>query len=129
MATDYEIFKGKTLGDVFKDIYDNSHTNKKQLEVLMKEVVGFIKDGDTAIQIIPMLKEYLEINVKNDEQLVKLATIVQRITAAEKRVSDSGDEFGLTEAEKEQLMNAIESDVQELQIKKDEIESSIKKEN
>ena len=129
MSNDYEIFEGKTLSDVFKDIYDNSKTNKTQLEVLMKEVVGFIKDGDTAVQIIPMLKEYLEINVKNDEQLVKLATIVQRITAAEKRVSDSGEEFGLSEAEKEQLMNAIESDVQELQIKKDEIESSISKEN
>ena len=129
MAKDYEIFEGKTLSDVFKDIYDNSKTNKTQLEVLMKEVVGFIKDGDTAVQIIPMLKEYLEINVKNDEQLVKLATIVQRITAAEKRVSDSGDEFGLSEAEKEQLMSAIESDVQELQIKRDEIESSITKEN
>ena len=129
MAKDYEIFEGKTLSDVFKDIYDNSKTNKQQLEVLMKEVVGFIKDGDTAVQIFPMLKEYLEINVKNDEQLVKLATIVQRITAAEGRVSDSGDEFGLSEAEKEQLMSAIETDVQELQIKKDEIESSIKKEN
>ena len=129
MANDYEIFEGKTLSDVFKDIYDNSKTNKQQLEVLMKEVVGFIKDGDTAVQIIPMLKEYLEINVKNDEQLVKLATIVQRITAAEKRVSDSGDEFGLSENEKQQLMDAIESDVQELQIKKDEIESSISKEN
>jgi len=77
-----------------------------------------------------MLKEYLEINVKNDEQLVKLATVVQRIIAAEKRVSsDSGDEFGLSEQEKQQLMDAIESDVQELQIKKDEIESSISKEN
>ena len=129
MSNDYEIFEGKTLSDVFKDIYDNSKTNKQQLEVLMKEVVGFIKDGDTAVQIIPMLKEYLEINVKNDEQLVKLATIVQRITAAEKRISDSGEEFGLSDAEKEQLMNAIESDVQELQIKKDEIESSISKEN
>ena len=129
MSHDYEIFEGKTLSDVFKDIYDNSKTNKKQLEVLMKEVVGFIKDGDTAVQIIPMLKEYLEINVKNDEQLVKLATVVQRIMAAEKRVSDSGDEFGLTDAEKEQLMNAIESDVQELQIKKDEIENSISKGN
>ena len=129
MKNDYEIFEGKTLSDVFKDIYDNSKTNKQQLEVLMKEVVGFIKDGDTAVQIIPMLKEYLEINVKNDEQLVKLATIVQRITAAEKRVSDSGDEFGLTENEKQQLMDAIESDVQELQIKKDEIENSISKEN
>jgi len=129
MAKDYEIFEGKTLSDVFKDIYDNSKTNKTQLEVLMKEVVGFIKDGDTAVQIIPMLKEYLEINVKNDEQLVKLATIVQRITAAEKRVSDSGDEFGLSEAEKQQLMDAIENDVQELQIKKDEIDNSISKEN
>ena len=129
MSNDYEIFEGKTLSDVFKDINDNSKTNKQQLEVLMKEVVGFIKDGDTAVQIIPMLKEYLEINVKNDEQLVKLATIVQRITAAEKRISDSGDEFGLSESEKEQLMSAIESDVQELQIKKDEIESSISKEN
>ena len=129
MANDYEIFEGKTLSDVFKDIYDNSKTNKQQLEVLMKEVVGFIKDGDTAVQIIPMLKEYLEINVKNDEQLVKLATIVQRITAAEKRVSDSGDEFGLSENEKQQLMDAIENDVQELQIKKDEIDNSISKEN
>ena len=129
MSNDYEIFEGKTLSDVFKDIYDNSKTNKQQLEVLMKEVVGFIKDGDTAIQIIPMLKEYLEINVKNDEQLVKLATIVQRITAAEKRVSDSGEEFGLSDAEKQQLMDAIEGDVQELQIKKDEIDSSIKKGN
>ena len=129
MAHDYEIFEGKTLSDVFKDIYDNSKTNKKQLEVLMKEVVGFIKDGDTAVQIIPMLKEYLEINVKNDEQLVKLATVVQRIMAAEKRVSDSGDEDGLTDSEKQQLMDAIEHDVQELQIKKDEIESSISKEN
>ena len=86
MANDYEIFEGKTLSDVFKDIYDNSKTNKQQLEVLMKEVVGFIKDGDTAVQIVPMLKEYLEINVKNNEQLVKLATIVQRITATEGRV-------------------------------------------
>jgi len=127
MAKDYEIFEGKTLSDVFKDIYDNSKTNKQQLEVLMKEVVGFIKDGDTAVQIVPMLKEYLEINVKNDEQLVKLATIVQRITAAEGRVSDSGDEFGLSEAEKEQLMNAIETDVQELQNKQDEVLESINK--
>jgi hypothetical protein len=129
MSNDYEIFEGKTLSDVFKDIYDNSKTNKQQLEVLMKEVVGFIKDGDTAVQIIPMLKEYLEINVKNDEQLVKLATIVQRITAAERRSSDSGDEFGLSEAEKQQLMDAIESDVQELQIKKDEIDNSLNKGN
>jgi hypothetical protein len=106
MAIDFEVFEGKTLSDVFKDIYDNSKRNKEQLEVLMKEVVGFIKDGDTAVQIIPMLKEYLEINVKNDEQLVKLATVVQRIATAHR--GDSTEEFGLSDVEKEQLLKDIE---------------------
>ena len=120
MAIDFEIFEGKTLSDVFKDIYDNSKRNKEQLEVLMKEVVGFIKDGDTAVQIIPMLKEYLEINVKNDEQLVKLATIVQRLAQASKQ-GDSEGEFGLSEKEKEQLMQNITDTVNELQDHNDNI--------
>ena len=57
MATDYEVFEGKTLSDLFKDIYDNTDKNRKQLDVLTRELVSFIKDGDTAIQIVPMLKE------------------------------------------------------------------------
>ena len=124
MAIEFEIFEGKTLSDVFKDIYDNSKRNKEQLEVLMKEVVGFIKDGDTAVQIIPMLKEYLEINVKNDEQLVKLATIVQRLAQAGNK-SDSEGEFALTEAEKEQLMKNITDTVNELQDHNDKITAGI----
>ena len=124
MAIDFEIFEGKTLSDVFKDIYDNSKRNKEQLEVLMKEVVQFIKDGDTAVQIIPMLKEYLEINVKNDEQLVKLATIVQRLAQASAS-GDSESEFGLTEKEKEQLMNNIQQTVEELQDHSDNIAAKV----
>ena len=124
MAIDFEIFEGKTLSDVFKDIYDNSTRNKQQLEVLMKEVVGFIKDGDTAVQIIPMLKEYLEINVKNDEQLVKLATIVQRLAQAGNK-SDSEGEFALTEQEKQQLMKNITDTVNELQDHNDNITAKL----
>ena len=126
MASDYEIFEGKSLSGLFKDIYENTKTNKTQLEVLMKEVVGFIKDGDTAVQIIPMLKEYLEINVKNDDQLVKVAAIVQRIIAAENK-GGSEDEFGLSDAEKEQLMGAIEDAATDLQTHSDEIQEDIKR--
>ncbi len=126
MANDYEIFEGKSLSGLFKDIYDNTEKNKKQLEVLMQEVVGFIKDGDTAVQIIPMLKEYLEINVKNDDQLVKVAGIVQRIIAAESKGS-SEDEYGLTESEKEQLMDAIEDAAVDLQTHSDDIEEDLKR--
>ena len=122
MAIDYEIFEGKTLSDVFKDIYDNSKRNKEQLEVLMKEVVGFIKDGDTAVQIVPMLKEYLEINVKNDDQLVKVAAIVQRLVSAQSK-GGSEDEYGLTEAEKQQLLDAVGEAAQEAQTVSDQIQS------
>ena len=126
MANDYEIFEGKSLSGLFQDIYENTKTNKEQLEVLMKEVVGFIKDGDTAVQIIPMLKEYLEINVKNDDQLVKVAAIVQRIIAAENK-GGSEDEFGLSDAEKEQLMGAIEDAATDLQTHSDEITEDMKR--
>ena len=126
MANDYEIFDGKSLSDLFKDIYDNTTRNKTQLEVLMKEVTGFIKDGDTAVQIIPMLKEYLEINVKNDDQLVKVAAIVQRIIAAESKGTGE-DEYGLSDAEKEQLLGAIEDAATDLQSHSDEIEDDIKR--
>ena len=88
--------------------------------MLTRELVTFIKDGDTAVQIVPMLKEYLEINVKNDDQLVKIASIVQRIMAAENK-GGSEDEFGLSEAEKEQLMGSIQEVVEDTQNIVDEV--------
>ena len=124
MANDYEIFEGKTLSDLFKDIYENTESNRKQLDVLTREIVQFIKDGYTAVQIVPMIKEYLEINVKNDEQLVKVAGIVQRLIAAENK-GGSEDEYGLTEAEKEQLMQGIKETVDDIQKTSDEIQDDI----
>ena len=124
MSQDYELFEGKSLSSLFKDIYDNSVHNKKQLEVLVGEVAGFIKDGDMAIQLIPMIKEYLDINVKNDEQLVKLATVVQRLIAAEAK-GGSESEFGLSDKEKEQLLTSIDEVVVDIQKKSDKITDDI----
>ena len=124
MAIDYEIFDGKSLSSLFKDIYDNTEYNKKQLDILTKELVGFIKDGDTAVQLVPMIKEYLEINVKNDDQLVKMAGIVQRLISAENKAG-SEDEYGLTEEEKNQLMSNIKDTVVDLQSESDKIHNKI----
>ena len=123
MAIDFEVFEGKSLSDLFKDIYENREKNRTQLDVLMKEVVGFIKDGDTAVQIIPMLKEYLEINVKNDEQLVKIAAIVQRLASSDSKGAEA--EFGLSEEEKEQLLGSLESVANDIQEKSDELQNKV----
>ena len=122
--SDFKVFKEKSLSDVFEDIYNNSSDNKKQLDILIKEIVGFIKDGDTAVQLIPAIKEYLEIKVKNDEQLVKMASIVQRLVSSESKGSES--EFGLTEKEKEQLVGSIEKVAQDAQEYTDEVNRKIK---
>jgi len=125
MATDYEVFEGKSLSDVFKDIYDNTEKNRQQLDVLTRELVGYIKDGDTAVQIVPMLKEYLEINVKNDDQLVKIAAIVQRLVASEAK-GGSEDSFGLSDSEKEQLMKAVEETADDVQKYSDKVTKDFK---
>ena len=124
MSQDYELFEGKSLSSLFQDIYENSKHNKKQLEILVKEVTSFIKDGEMAIQLIPMIKEYLEINVKNDEQLIKLATVVQRLISAESK-GGSESEFGLSDKEKEQLLKSIDNVVVDIQKKTDEITEDI----
>ena len=125
MATDYEVFEGKSLSDVFKDIYDNTDKNRKQLDVLTRELVSFIKDGDSAVQIVPMLKEYLEINVKNDDQLVKIAAIVQRLVASESK-GGSEESYGLSDSEKEQLMKAVEETAEDVQKYSDNITEDFK---
>ena len=124
MAIDYEIFDGKSLSSLFKDIYENTEFNRKQLEVLTKELVQFIKDGDTAVQIVPMIKEYLEINVKNDDQLVKMAGIVQRLISAESR-GGAEDEYGLSDEEKNQLLSGIEDSIKDIQLESDKIHNKI----
>ena len=124
MAIDYEIFEGKSLSSLFEDIYKNTEYNRKQLDVLTKELVQFIKDGDTAIQIVPMIKEYLEINVKNDDQLVKMAGIVQRLISAEGKAG-SEDEYGLSEEEKTQLLSGIEDTIKDIQKESDDIHNKI----
>ena len=124
MAIDYEIFDGKSLSSLFKDIYDNTKHNRKQLDVLTRELVQFIKDGDTAVQIVPMIKEYLEINVKNDDQLVKMAGIVQRLISAESKAG-AENEYGLSDEEKNQLLSGMEDTIKDLQQESDKIHNRI----
>ena len=124
MAIDYEIFDGKSLSSLFKDIYDNTKHNRKQLDVLTRELVQFIKDGDTAVQIVPMIKEYLEINVKNDDQLVKMAGIVQRLISAESKAG-AENEYGLSDEEKNQLLSVMEDTIKDLQQESDKIHNRI----
>ena len=100
-----EIFEGKTFDSLLKDIYDNSKRKETQIQILITELKPMIKNIGDAVIIVPLIKDYMEIAVKNDEALIKMAAIVQQ---AQSRPGSSADNVMLTEAEKEQLIAEVE---------------------
>ena len=119
-TTKDEIFEGKSFSDLTKDIYKNTSDRKKQIDLLISEIHGFITTIDDVVMIAPIIKEYMDIAVKNDEQLVKLAGVLQRIISK----STGGDEESmlLSDQEKQDLIDALQNDVNHIQKENDKIE-------
>ena len=94
-----EIFEGKTFQDLTKDIYENTTKRKVQIDLLISEIHGFIQTIDDVVMVAPIIKEYMDTAVKNDEHLVKLAGVLQRIIS--KSQGESDESMLLSDAEKE----------------------------
>ena len=100
------IFGNKKFSDILKEIYDNQQKKDRQINALIAELKPLVQEIGDATLIVPLIKEYLEISVKNDEQLIKMATIVQRIVNNNSSSTDGG--FGISEEEKAQLLAELD---------------------
>ena len=98
------IFKDKKFSDILSEIYDNQKKKEKQITALISELKPLISDIGDATLIVPLIKEYMEIGVRNDEQLIKMATIIQRAL----NNSSGEDSLGITEDEKQQLLEELD---------------------
>ena len=112
---DQEIFKGKSFSNLLEDIYNNSKKKEKQITALIKDLQPMIKSVGDATVIVPIIKEYLEVAVKNDEHLIKMAAIVQRAMARESSTETGG--ILLTEEEKKQLIATVQ-EIEDMEDKK-----------
>jgi len=126
MENDKEIFAGKTFSSLAKDIYFNSSKKSAQIEQLIKDLRLMIKDAGSATVIAPMIKDYLDVSIKNDDQLVKLSAVLQRFLST----SNSGEDSvsgGLTDFEKEELLNSVKSEHKDIKSSDNIIEKNINK--
>ena len=123
MEKDFKIFGDKNFSDLSQEIYENSKLKKTQIELLVQEVHGYIQGIEDIAIVGPILKELLDVGVKNDDNLLKLATVIQRIMSKHQVVDDS-DVGLLSEDEKEELMNSLEDAAAEIQKKSDDIDIS-----
>lgn len=100
---DTVIFKGKKFSDLLEEIYSNQKRREEQVRALISELKPLVQEIGDATLIVPLIKEYLEIGVKNDDHLIKMATIIQRIIQSQSNDND----FSISEEEKEQLLAEI----------------------
>tara|TARA_R100000329_G_C7480166_1_gene169167 strand:+ start:152 stop:508 length:357 start_codon:yes stop_codon:yes gene_type:complete len=107
-----------------KDVYHNSKKKSRQIDSLIQDLKPFIKNISDATIVAPLLKDYLEVSVKNDDALVKLAAVVQRLVTSTK--DEDGNEFGMTDEERKRLLDEAESEIKNLQKDQNKIDNDIK---
>mgnify|MGYP003117656857 FL=1 len=113
MSQEFELFKGTNFSDLMRDVYHNSKKKSRQIDTLIKELQPMIKNIGDASVIVPMIKDYLEVSVKNDDALVKLAAVVQRLVTASSN-EDDGNEFGLSDDERKRLLEEAEIEIENI---------------
>ena len=112
-GTDFELFNGTTFSDLMRDVYHNSKKKSRQIDRLIQELQPLVKNVGDATVIVPLIKDYLEVSVKNDDALVKLASVVQRmLTSGNKK--DGGGEFGLRDEERARLLEEAEEEIKQI---------------
>ena len=99
------LFDDKSFSDLLKEIHGNQKKKAKQLASLIAELRPLVQSLGDATVVVPLIKEYMEISVKNDDQLIKMAAIVQRLSTG---TANNGEGGGLTTEEMDQLMDVAE---------------------
>ena len=101
---DSVIFGEKKFSDILEEIYINQKKKSDQVTALISELKPLIQEIGDATLIVPLIKEYMEIGVKNDDALIKMATIIQRVV----NNSNEDGELGITDDEKDALLAEME---------------------
>lgn len=88
MSLDSIVFKDKKMSDLLEEIYNNQKKKDKQINALINQLKDHVTDLGDATVVVPMIKDYLEVSVKNDDAIVKMVTIVQRMLNSQPGTSD-----------------------------------------
>lgn len=98
------LFKDKTFSSLLEDIYKNANRKEKEIKALIDQLKPMIQEPGDAMMLVPLLKEYMELAIKNDDALIKMAGIVQRGMS---NTNGGNDDGVLSERDKELLFQQI----------------------
>lgn len=123
MSFETEIFNGKTLSDMFSDVYKNTDKKREQINQFVANMVKLIRTPEDAAVLGPVIKDFLDVNVRNDEHIVRLVQIAQRLVSVSNK--SSSDNMLLSEEEKNQLLKNIKSDFESVLEEQDQLDAKL----
>jgi hypothetical protein len=108
-----EVFEGKNFQDIMREIHEHAANKREQIKMLMDTLSKMITSPHDAAVVAPLVREFMDVAVKNDEHLVKMATIIQRLMTAETHATGHALEELLTEEEKRTLLDEVKASAEE----------------
>ena len=80
---DVTLFGNTSLSDIFKQIHRNNKDTDKQINGLIDALTPLASaNAGSAVMLMPTVKDLIDVNVKNNDQLIKMAGIAQRASTA-----------------------------------------------
>jgi hypothetical protein len=76
---------------------------------MIEQLRDLIQNTGDAVMMVPLIASYMDLNLKNDDVLIKMVAIVQKAMA---RGKETGD-FMLPDNEKEELLRLAQEGVAE----------------
>lgn len=104
--TDKTVYGSTRLEDILEEIHKSTKKKRNKIEMVLDKMNNLISEPKDVIVMAPLMKDYFDLLIKNDDGLVKLATIVQRIYSAEsyKKLAEGEDIGNLSDEERKELM-------------------------
>jgi hypothetical protein len=89
---DIKLFGDTSLSDIFKQAHKRTKDTDKQINELIDALKPLASsNAGSAVMLMPTVKDLIDVNVKNNEQLIKMAGIAQR--AATATATNNADSF------------------------------------
>lgn len=123
MMEEHIIFDNVSLADIMKDIYSNSAATQREIKKFIDKLAPLVSTVDDAVQIAPVIQQFIDTGVKNDDQLIKLAQIVQRIITSQAK--NVGDDGFLSDGEKLTLLDNVKFQLTEMKKGSEELEDTV----
>jgi septal ring factor EnvC (AmiA/AmiB activator) len=111
---DFEVFEGKKFSELMKDIYVRSDDKKDKISTIIDSLKSLIVTIEDAVSILPMIKDCMEVGVRNDDQLVKMASVLQKLVSSRAFAESPNDELDFDMEELEEIKRNANDKIKEM---------------